>query len=71
MKPTFFLLILLPFYAFSQTKPNESFTNPVWNGADPWLVKQGSDYFYCYTQNNAIYVSKSAKMTALGETHAI
>lgn len=71
MKSTIFLLILLPFFAFSQTNPTGTFTNPVWDGADPWLVKQDSDYIYCYTQNNAIYVSRSKQMTKQGETRAI
>lgn len=71
MKATFFLFILLPFFAFPQTNPTGTFTNPVWDGADPWLVKQGSDYIYCYTQNNAIYVSRSKLMTKQGEIRII
>lgn len=71
MKPTFFLLILIPFFAISQTKPKETFTNPVWDGADPWMVKQGNDYIYSYTQNNTIFVSRSKKMTQKGEIRSI
>jgi len=71
MKPTFFPLILLPFFAISQTNPNETFTNPVWDGADPWMVKEGENYYYCFSANNAIHVSKSKKMTQQGETKTI
>lgn len=44
-----------------------TFTNPVWDGADPWMVKQGADYIYCWSANNSIIVSKSKKMTQRGE----
>ena len=45
----------------------KTFTNPVWDGADPWMVKQGNDYIYCYSSNNSIVLSKSKKMTQKGE----
>jgi GH43 family beta-xylosidase len=48
-----------------------TFTNPVWEGADPWMVKHGDDYIYCYTVNNSIFVSKSKKMTLRGEPKKI
>lgn len=71
MKQTIFLFILLSLFAFPQTNTTGIFTNPVWDGADPWLVKQDSDYIYCYTQNNAIFVSRSKQMTQRGETQAV
>lgn len=71
MKSYIILLLLIPYFAVSQTSPTDTFTNPVWNGADPWLVKIDNQYFYCYTQNNSIYVSKSDKMTQRGETRSI
>ena len=71
MKTILFLLILFPLWVFAQEKKNETFTNPVWDGADPWLVKQDSDYIYCYTQNNAIFISRSKQMTQRGETRAV
>jgi GH43 family beta-xylosidase len=71
MKQPILLLIFLPLFTFSQTNLTGTFTNPVWDGADPWLVKQGSDYIYCFTQNNTIVVSKSKQMTKKGETSPI
>jgi len=71
MKPIFLLLILLSSFTLPQENANSTFTNPVWDGADPWLIKQGSDYIYCFTQNNAILVSKSTKMTQRNEAHKI
>ncbi len=44
-----------------------TFQNPVWDGADPWMVKQGSDYVYCFSSNNGIAVSRSKLMTKKGE----
>ncbi len=48
-----------------------TFQNPVWDGADPWMVKQGDDYIYCYSANNGISVSRSKYMTKRGEKHQI
>lgn len=48
-----------------------TFVNPVWDGADPWMVKQGDDYIYCFSVNNKIAVSRSPLMTKRGEQKAI
>lgn len=48
-----------------------TFTNPVWDGADPWLVKHNNEYIYCYSANNSIFISRSGKMTKLGEIKKI
>ena len=48
-------------------KEQPAFTNPVWNGADPWMVKYNNEYIYCYSAGNSINVSKSEKMTKRGE----
>lgn len=47
------------------------FTNPVWNGADPWMIRQGDDYIYCFSANDGISVSRSKYMTKKGETREI
>ncbi|MFV0378981.1 MAG: family 43 glycosylhydrolase, partial [Mangrovibacterium sp.] len=77
-----YISILLLFCVFSvacNSEPAEgnepqvktSFTNPVWNGADPWMVKQGDEYIYCYSANNSIVLSRSKYMTKLGEKKTI
>jgi GH43 family beta-xylosidase len=71
MKPIFFLIILLTLLTFSQENKTKTFTNPVWDGADPWMVKAGETYYYCFSSNNAIVVSKSKKLTQQGETKTI
>ncbi len=52
-------------------KNSDTFANPVWNGADPWMVKQGDEYIYCYSANNGISVSRSKFMTRKGEVKEI
>jgi GH43 family beta-xylosidase len=76
MKPVTMLIILFPSLVLAQAielqqNKEETFTNPVWDGADPWMVKEGEYYYYCFSANNAIQVSKSKKMTQKGETKII
>ena len=55
----------------AQPLPKTTFTNPVWDGADPWMVKYNNDYIYCWSANNSINISRSAKMTKWGELKRI
>lgn len=78
MKNMLFLisLVIPSLLACSQNKTDKTllpatFTNPVWDGADPWLVKHDNVYISCWSANNAIVVSKSARMTKRGETKKI
>ncbi|WP_346856066.1 glycoside hydrolase family 43 protein [uncultured Draconibacterium sp.] len=48
-----------------------TFQNPVWDGADPWLVKHNNEYVYCYSANNGIALSRSKFMTQKGELKQI
>jgi GH43 family beta-xylosidase len=75
-----FIVSILTVVSFAQCESNETtpevqvkttFTNPVWDGADPWMVKQGDDYIYCFSANNAISVSRSKYLTRKGETRTI
>jgi GH43 family beta-xylosidase len=76
MKPVTMLIILFPSLVLAQNdelqqNKKETFTNPIWDGADPWMVKEGDFYFYCFSANNTIQVSKSKKMTQRDETLVI
>lgn len=71
MRLKLLLIFLFPLFAFSQNGLQETFINPVWDGADPWMVKQGDKYIYCFTQKNAIYISRSEEMAKKGEIHEI
>ena len=69
------LILLIPFLltgchkneTTADDNVKKTFANPVWDGADPWMVKQGDDYIYCFSVNNSIVLSKSKKMTRRGE----
>jgi GH43 family beta-xylosidase len=43
------------------------FTNPVADGADPWVIKKDGYYYYCGAGRGGIYISRSEKLTELGE----
>jgi GH43 family beta-xylosidase len=46
--------------------PVNSFSNPVLSsGPDPWILKQGSTYYYTHTLGNRIAVWKTPKVTEL------
>ncbi len=54
-----------------QETQNGKFSNPVWDGADPWMIKHGNEYIYCYSAENSILVSRSKFMTKKGELKKI
>lgn len=43
-----------------------TFTNPVATGADPWVVRRNGFYYYVQSQNDGIWVYRSANLTDLG-----
>ncbi|PIQ22022.1 MAG: glycoside hydrolase [Cytophagales bacterium CG18_big_fil_WC_8_21_14_2_50_42_9] len=43
------------------------FTNPIAEGADPWVLKKDKFYYSCGSGSGGIYVSKSTKLTQPGE----
>ena len=43
------------------------FTNPIADGADPWVLKKDNVYYSCGSGPRGIYVSKSTKLTQPGE----
>lgn len=48
-------------------KVKKTFSNPVFDGADPWYIKKDGYYYYCSSGNNSIYISKSQFLTKPGE----
>ena len=49
------------------TSPNAcTFTNPLANGQDPWVVRQGGYYYYVKSQGIQILVQRMANLTELG-----
>ncbi len=73
----FFLFLLLPLLLCSKTEDinkvqvTSSFQNPLWDGADPWMIKHGDEYIYCRSSNNSIIVSRSKYITKMGELKQI
>jgi GH43 family beta-xylosidase len=49
----------------------KTFSNPLFDGADPWVIKKDNFYYYCYSSGNAIYISKSPFLTRKGETRKV
>jgi GH43 family beta-xylosidase len=43
-----------------------TFANPIVAGADPWVVRQGSTYYYLQSQGGSIWVYRSRTLTDLG-----
>jgi GH43 family beta-xylosidase len=54
----------------SQTS-DKVFTNPIQEGADPWVIKRGKYYYSCGSARGGIYVTKSEKLTDLGERKTV
>ena len=77
MYSTLILLQLILFQGFCpdqiapQPKPESGFTNPVFNGADPWFTQKDGNYYYCFSSGNGISISKSPFLTMKGETKKI
>lgn len=45
----------------------KTFTNPITDGADPWVFKKDGFYYYCASGDGGIEVSKSPKLTDPGD----
>ncbi|NEW81417.1 MAG: family 43 glycosylhydrolase [Mariniphaga sp.] len=72
----FLILVLISTFACAKEKPQDNqpvktFSNPVWDGADPWMYKLENDYIYCYSANNSIVLSQSKSMIRKGELKTI
>lgn len=52
--------------------PDGWFVNPVAEGADPFVVRDGSGYLWCQTDADAgVVVRRSDRLTSLGERHVV
>lgn len=43
------------------------FTNPIAEGADPWVIEKDGIYYSCASSRGSIYISQSRKLTDPGE----
>ncbi len=51
----------------NQTVPEGYFTNPIGEGADPWVIRKNDTYYFCSAGDGGLYVSQSEKLTEPGE----
>lgn len=57
---------------FRMDAVDPAFANPVYEGADPWVVKHGGQYYFCQTEGDkGISVWKSDKLTDKGRKRLI
>jgi GH43 family beta-xylosidase len=47
---------------FAATAAAQTFTNPIGNGADPWVLKHEGQYLMCQSGGGGIRVAKAAKL---------
>lgn len=48
-----------------------TFTNPLYDGADPWLTRENGFYYSCYSSGRGISVSKSRFITRREESRRV
>lgn len=67
----FLVFVLSLFASVSSCPAQDVFTNPIGNGADPWVLKDNHYYYVCQStggiSSRGISVSKSDELTALGK----
>lgn len=76
MKLLFLALMLQAFLPFSEARKaiediKKTFTNPVFDGADPWFTEKDGYYYYCYSARNGINISRSRLLTKKGEVKVV
>lgn len=49
-----------------------AFTNPIAEGADPWVTRHGDQYLWCFSEGNrGISVWTSDRLTSIGTRHVV
>ena len=63
-------VLLLP--AISAHAEPATFTNPIAEGADPWVTRHGDQYVWCFSEGNrGISVWLSDRLTSIGTRHVV
>lgn len=63
------LLLLPPAAVFAET---ETFTNPIAEGADPWVTRHGDKYVWCFSEGNrGISVWLSDRLNSIGTRNVV
>jgi len=66
----FWALVLgAPLSAKCQNAPRE-FKNPVVaRGQDPWVIRSGTNYFFCQSRGDGVWVNRAARLEDIGVNH--
>jgi GH43 family beta-xylosidase len=66
------LFAVLALSAFTLRAAPLTFTNPIAEGADPWVVRHGAHYYWCSSDGNrGIAINRSDRLTSLGEKFVV
>jgi GH43 family beta-xylosidase len=58
--------------SFPSSGQPSTFVNPIAEGADPWVVKDGDRYVWCFSEGNrGISVWLSDRLTSIGTRHVV
>ena len=55
----------------AQQAPQRTFTNPVYRGADPWIIHRDGAYYLCRSAGRGIEVWKSSQLTDRGQRKTV
>jgi GH43 family beta-xylosidase len=64
---TLILTLMVSCHGVQDASINATFSNPVYDGADPWIIKKDKVYYSCFSSGKGISVSKSDFLTSRGE----
>jgi GH43 family beta-xylosidase len=73
IKNRLFLLIIIlgSCHGVQDSSVRTTFSNPVYDGADPWIIKKDKVYYSCFSSGNGISISRSGILTIRGETKKV
>jgi GH43 family beta-xylosidase len=65
-----FFLAREHFAAADDAEINRFFQNPiVAHGQDPWVIRSGTNYFFCQARGDAVWVNCAARLEKIGANH--
>ncbi|MDR0510673.1 MAG: family 43 glycosylhydrolase [Rikenellaceae bacterium] len=53
------------------TQTDRTFTNPIFNMPDPWVVKREDSYYICKAQGAGVNLARSGKLSQFGGTSSV
>lgn len=72
LKPILIYILSLVLFSCKDEILPETFTNPVMpDGADPWVIRENDRYYYCYSRDGSIFISRSDNLHTLSEENGV